>query len=116
MRRSAEHWGPSECLSLHVETGAVMSNLVFAHCWEFIEWACQHRRDRGIWGRDQERCYYLIAADNGDGPVGATPTPGPDATAPLMARSGEMATVAPLSPGVSVDEHTGMVGVTVSST
>lgn len=115
MRRSAEHWGPSECLSLHVDTGTVMGNLAFANCWEFIEWACQHRQDRGIWGRDAQRCYYLIVADTGDAAVGATP--GPDTTAPLLIGSGEMATVNPeeLGPGLKLDEH-GRVGVVISPT
>jgi hypothetical protein len=115
LRVSAERWGPSECQSLHVDTGAVMGDLVFAHSWDFIEWACQHRQDRGIWGRDSERCYYLIVADSGTDLLGAVPAPVPDTTAPLMVRSGEMATLhaEDLGSGLKVDEH-GRVGVTIS--
>lgn len=55
---------PAPVATIHVASGADIQELSFDNCWDFIEWAMHERIDRGIWGRDQHRCYYLIADDH----------------------------------------------------
>lgn len=85
MHHEAAGWEPTECASLHVDSGQVMGNLVFPNCLEFIAWAVANRQGRGVWGRDADRCYYLIVADGGES--GDRAQVNADVTPPLVARA-----------------------------
>lgn len=86
MHSQASFWEPSECFSLHVDSGQVMGNLAFNNCLDFIEWALANRQGRGIWGRDAHRCYYLIVHEGGDS--GDRAQLNADVTPPLMTQAG----------------------------
>lgn len=118
MHRQAAQWEASECFSLHVGTGQVLGNIPFENCLHFIEWALATRQDRGVWGRDAQRCYYLIVADGGESgdraPVSADvtpPLPLPN-TAPTGTFTAE--DLAHLGPGLVYNEHTGEINVQLS--
>lgn len=82
LHRLAQEGPSGEVHTVHIEPVGTIRELTFETCWTFIEWACQHRQHRGLYGRDKERCYYIIAADDGDGTLDQARPP-VDATAPL---------------------------------